>query len=254
MTNDNQNNQTLLPLNVSELLKDLEKSSLSATNLETLNRYVTNPNQAPEHILPWLAFAVSVDDWSDNWADDIKRNVIKASVEIHKKKGTIGALRSALEAFDYENITVEEWFDYDAAPHFFRVLFSITKEGFDVDGMPEVIQVILNTKNARSYLDDLKAVLLSKMSKSNVGAVIISKEVAPLYHFIYQDDDEIETNADISYLASAVFTKESSIIATGVYDSYQDRLDLVSQNPYFSAICVTNEVVEIRTLEPVILF
>ena len=100
--------KTLLPINASDLLKDLESTSTRATALEALNRYVTNPNLAPEHILPWLAFAVSADDWNDGWTEEIKRNVIKASIGVHKKKGTIGALRSALEAFNYENITVED--------------------------------------------------------------------------------------------------------------------------------------------------
>ncbi|MFT7086973.1 MAG: phage tail P2-like protein [Rickettsiales bacterium] len=182
MSSDTKKN-TLLPLNVTDLLKDLESSSLRATNLEALNQYVLSPNQAPEHILPWLAFAVSVDDWSDNWSDEVKRNVIKASVGIHQIKGTIGALRSALEAFDYENIVAHEWFDYDGQPHFFRVFFDITKEGFSTEDMPEVVRAIDNSKNARSHLEELRATLLAEITDSYVVSTIISKEVSEVSNF-----------------------------------------------------------------------
>lgn len=111
-----ENNQSLLPPNASALLKDLEAVSAVALDLETLNRFVNNPTEAPENILPWLAWAVSADDWSDNWSEQVRRNVIKASIEVHRRKGTIGALRKALQAFNYTNIKVEEWFDYGADP------------------------------------------------------------------------------------------------------------------------------------------
>lgn len=175
------NNKSLLPPNATKLLRDLEIVSNRAFNLETLNRFVNNPNQALENILPWLAWAVSVDDWSDSWSVEVKRKIIKASVEIHKKKGTIGALRRALEAFNYSNIKVEEWFEYGGDPHFFRVFFDITKAGFDVNILSQIQRVINNTKNARSHLESLKAFLVTEINSLTLGSVIISKEITTIY-------------------------------------------------------------------------
>ena len=109
MSNDNQT--SLLPINAAGLLRDLEQVGNKILDLEIANNLVCNPDKVPENILPWLAWALSVDDWSDNWPEEIRRNVIKASVEIHRRKGTIGALKRALQAFNCSNIRIEEWFD-----------------------------------------------------------------------------------------------------------------------------------------------
>ena len=243
--------KTLLPINASDLLKDLENISLRATTLETLNRYVNNPDLAPEHILPWLAFAVSADDWSDGWSEQIKRNVIRASIEVHKKKGTIGALRKALEAFNYKNITVEEWFDYGGDPYFFRVFFDVTEPGFDVSILPDVRKVIDNTKNARSHLENLKAFLSAEMGLINMGSAMISKEITPLPHFIYETDDEVENNSSMPLMASAVFAKEIGIVQPIIYDK-DDELENEVSNPFIGSFFISKEITIISpvTYEP----
>lgn len=197
-----ENNQSLLPPNASALLKDLEAVSAVALDLETLNRFVNNPTEAPENILPWLAWAVSADDWSDNWSEQVRRNVIKASIEVHRRKGTIGALRKALQAFNYTNIKVEEWFDYGADPYFFRVFFDVVEPGFDVNIIPEVQKVIESTKNARSHLESLRAYLSAEVGLASIGSVIISKEVTSLNPVIFDHDDELENESPAPILGT----------------------------------------------------
>ena len=206
------NDTTLLPANASELLKDLENTTLRSTTLEALNKDILNPDLAPDVILPWLAFAVSVDDWSDNWTEEIKRNVIRSSIEVHKKKGTIGALRKALESFNYENITVEEWFDYGGAPYFFRVFFDVKEPGFDVDILPEVLRVINNTKNIRSHLESLKAFLSAESVQINLGSAMLSKEITTLDHVVYDSDDELNNQSSMPFVGTFLISKEITTI------------------------------------------
>jgi phage tail P2-like protein len=245
----NDDNKSLLPINASKLLKDLESSSLKASDLEALNRYITNPNLAPENILPWLAWAVSVDDWDDNWTLEVRRNVIRSSIKIHKKKGTIGALRSALEAFNYENITVEEWFNYGGAPHFFRVFFDVVEPGFDVGILPEVQKVINSTKNARSHLESLKAFLSAEMGIVNLGSAMISKEITPLPHFIYETDDEVENVSSTPYVGIFLISKEIVQVNPVIFDSDDE---LISQNVIMPAIGTFLISKEITTINPLI--
>ena len=233
--------KSLLPINASQLLKDLENSSLKAISLEALNRYVTNPDLAPDNILPWLAWAVSVDDWSDNLSLAVKKNVIKASINVHKKKGTIGALRSALEAFNYENIIVEEWFDYDGDPHFFRVFFDVTEPGFDVGILPQVQKVIDNTKNVRSHLESLRAFLSAEMGLINMGSAMISKEITPLPQFIYENDDEIENVSSMPLIASSFFVKELATVNPVIYEE-DDNLENESDNPVIGLFLLSKEI------------
>ena len=207
-----ENNQSLLPPNSSTLLRDLEEIFGDSFDLPTLNRYVVNPDLAPAHILPWLAWALSVDDWSDSWSEQIRRNVIKASVEVHRKKGTIGALKKALQVFNYENVKVEEWFEYGADPYFFRVFFEVREPGFDVNILPQVQKVIESTKNARSHLESLRAYLSAEMGLVSIGTIIISKEVTSLNPVIFDHDDELENQSDAPTLGTFFITKEITTI------------------------------------------
>lgn len=205
-------NESLLPPNATSLLKDLEAVFGDAIDLPTLNRFVNNPDEAPANILPWLAWAVSVDDWSDGWSEEVRRNVIKASIEVHRRKGTIGALKKALQAFNYTNVIVEEWFDYGADPYFFRVFFDVIEPGFDVSILPQVQKVIESTKNARSHLESLRAYLSAEMGLVNIGSMIISKEVTSLEPVIFDHDDELENESPAPILGAFLITKEITTI------------------------------------------
>ena len=153
--------KSLLPINASELLKDLENSSLKATSLEALNRYVTNPDLAPDNILPWLAFSVSVDDWSDNWPKVIKREMIKNSISLHQIKGTKRAIQKALEIIGVAG-EIALWWELNPrmTPHSFNITAYLNdniNEGADViiglDTQQKLINLIENVKPARSHFN-----------------------------------------------------------------------------------------------------
>ncbi len=61
-----------------------------------------SPATCPAAVLPWLAWALSVDEWDSTWPVETQRQVIAASIEQHRKKGTVGALRRALQRLGYE--------------------------------------------------------------------------------------------------------------------------------------------------------
>lgn len=72
---------------------------------------IWNPQACPEALLPWLAMGVSVDVWSADWDEDTRRSVITASPMVHRLKGTLGAVRRTLAAFDLDTQVVEWWQD-----------------------------------------------------------------------------------------------------------------------------------------------
>lgn len=80
-----------------------------------------NPQACPAALLPWLAWALSVDTWDAGWSEATKRAVIAASVAVHRRKGTPWAVRQAMTAAGAPGMTVEEWFAYGGAPYYFRV-------------------------------------------------------------------------------------------------------------------------------------
>jgi phage tail P2-like protein len=52
--------------------------------------------RCPTKLLPWLAWALSVDVWDDSWPETVKRQAIADSPDYHRIKGTDQAVLSAL--------------------------------------------------------------------------------------------------------------------------------------------------------------
>lgn len=234
------NNQSLLSPNATKLLKDLEAVSSKSIDLQTLNRFVNNPNLAPANILPWLAWSLSVDDWDENWSIDVRRSVIKASVEVHRQKGTIGALKKALAAFNYQNIKIEEWFNYSGDPYHFKVSLEIVDVGFDFSIIGEIERIVKNTKNVRSYLEVLKAYLATKPALFHIGSFVMSKDITTLYPVIYTGDDLLIRNLTQSF-SVALISKE----LTTIYPR-QFSLQSKAQDLSLGAFFITKEITTIH--------
>ncbi|MGM0563676.1 MAG: phage tail protein I, partial [Pseudomonadota bacterium] len=84
-----------------------------------------------------------------------KRGVIKAAVELHKKKGTPGAVKRAISALGF-TAKMLEWFEEPSlAPHSFRVEFEFDgdSEGVSQSLYQELVEVALSAKSKRSHLE-----------------------------------------------------------------------------------------------------
>lgn len=167
---------SILPPNASALERDIEAAVISRFLLLSASRarYLFNPDLCPAHILPWLAWAVSVDLWNENWTTERKRAVIRGAVCVHQSKGTIGALRTAIQGYNGMNIRVEEWFQYGGDPFKFRVIAEILTSG--ISNLNEVEQSILATKNLRSHLERL-SFLMTANGETFVGVAVGAYEL-----------------------------------------------------------------------------
>lgn len=67
-----------------------------------------NPWKCPAPLLPWLAWALSVDTWDSVWPEQIKRSVIAESVAVHRIKGTPSSVKRALTAAGFPDATIVE--------------------------------------------------------------------------------------------------------------------------------------------------
>ena len=111
--------QTLLPPNASDLERAAEgaiRARLEAVPIPLATLW--NPDTCPAPLLPWLAWALSVDQWSDQWPEAMQRDVIRQSYEIHSKKGTVYSLRHALLTAGHGECEIQEGLDagrYDGA-------------------------------------------------------------------------------------------------------------------------------------------
>ncbi len=105
--------KTLLPPNNRTALEiALEQAQgCGINNMPVPLRDLWRVDSCPAELLPWLAWTLSVDVWDDEWNEQQKRNVIRASVEIHKHKGTLFAVEQAIIALGVDANITEWWQD-----------------------------------------------------------------------------------------------------------------------------------------------
>ena len=104
---------TLLPHNATGAESALEQSTAYGTRLPEPIRALWNPDTCPAALLPWLAWSLSVDEWDAGWPEDVKRAAIRASVGVHRRKGTPGAVLDALRSAGYGEAVIIERFGHD---------------------------------------------------------------------------------------------------------------------------------------------
>ena len=74
-------------------------------------RHLWNPDKCPAHMLPYLACVMSVDGEATDFSEDQLRALIKASLGIHIKKGTIASIKETIEALGYRVARIDEGVD-----------------------------------------------------------------------------------------------------------------------------------------------
>lgn len=120
----------------------------SALDVDVI-RSVTDPATCPEPLLPWLAWAMSVDVWDDSWDLATRRAVIAASPAVQRTKGTLFAVRTALTAVNVTS-TVKEWWQYSPQKRHgtFDVTLWVTAVGapITVDLIKQVRQIVTRAK------------------------------------------------------------------------------------------------------------
>ncbi|MFE8048646.1 phage tail protein I [Brenneria goodwinii] len=114
-------------------------------------RQLWNPDTCPAHLLPYLAWAFSVDRWDEAWPDSLKRQVIRDAFFIHRHKGTIGALRRVVEPFGYL-IRIVEWWQNGDAPGTFRLDIGVQDSGITEETFYELERLIADAKPASRHL------------------------------------------------------------------------------------------------------
>ena len=76
-------------------------------------------DELDEEAIDALAYDLHVDWYNLNYPLEAKRAVVKDSVRVHKRLGTLYAVKTALGSV-YPESEIEEWFDYGGEPLKFR--------------------------------------------------------------------------------------------------------------------------------------
>lgn len=146
----------------------LEKA-LSASDARTLDaphdviRQAWDAETCPEHLLPYLAAARSVDEWDHAWPIERKRQVIRDAIPVHRRKGTAGAVRRAA-ADVAAGARIRRWFEQvpRGRPFTFEVRAAVAGEW---------------TAAAARRL--YRAVVMAKAARSLMTALVIERQATP---------------------------------------------------------------------------
>lgn len=156
---------SLLPKNLSELERDLDSAIARMENIEIPISTLWDPWRCPIDLLPWLAWAVSVDSWRSHWKESIKRQTVANSLDLHRIKGSRPAVELAIESLGLE-YRLLEWFQESpkAEPGTFKLDVYIEDDSYSASNNAELEQVINDSKNTRSHLRKINLNLSSKGS------------------------------------------------------------------------------------------
>lgn len=102
---------SLLPPNTTPLERALEQTMATFEPPADIAK-LWNAATCPVDFLPYLAWAVSVDEWDHTWSEERKRAVIAESRAVHQHKGTPSAIRRILIALGQPDAEIIERCDY----------------------------------------------------------------------------------------------------------------------------------------------
>lgn len=201
--------QQLLPGNSTQLEQLAAQALAQIQRVPIPLRQLCNPDTCPLELLPYLAWAFSVDRWDSKWTETSKRSAIRSSHFIHSRKGTIGALRRVVEPLGYL-IEVLEWWQTtpNGVPGTFSIKVGVLDTGITEEMYQELTWLIDDARPVTRHLTGL-AINLETQGYLNIAVALYEGDEIDVYPPVMRD---IEVTG-----AFGVVGREHSIDTLDVY-------------------------------------
>lgn len=237
---------SLLPPNASKLERDIEKQFSSSLELPVQIKELWDPFLCPLSLLPWLAWANSVDQWEDSWPEEIKRQVVANAFEVHRYKGTPFAVQRALNSLGIKTSITEWWESHGSGvPGTMSVLallndnISKDQDGLITESMLKMVTAAISASKRGSVHFDVElcisfdeTVAVAGIFSDSIGFMDIEPESIPIVpdeltlqqHISGAEHrvDCIETELNFSPLAPGSLTLTQSIAGVGYHIACYD--------------------------------
>lgn len=158
---------SLMQVYPSVLDKDTLFNALGQSTAEAIGEAFLNVKKASiytriaeldEGVLDILAKDFGISWYDYDFQLDTKRRVVAAAFSVHRHMGTVGAMITAICAI-WPDSTVEEWFEYNGDPFYFRVLVNANEPGAEPIRFDAIDKTVKLYKNERSWLEDNRVIL-----------------------------------------------------------------------------------------------
>ncbi|HDX9864979.1 TPA: phage tail protein I [Escherichia coli] len=148
---------SLLPPSASDFMRCVERGTARLSALPVSLNQLWDPDTCPVALLPYLAWALSVDRWDRDWTEETKRQVIRDAWAIHRHKGTISAIRRVVEPFGYV-INVTEWWETGDPPGAFRLDIGVLDVGITEEMYTEMERLIADARPVSRHMTGLNII------------------------------------------------------------------------------------------------
>ena len=174
---------SLLPQSEDITLKSID--TVYAKKVDQLNDEIqvistlAQPKMVDESFLPYLAHTYQVAFWSNELTTDEKRAIIDFSIHLHRKKGTLFALKEVLKRLNID-VKFYEWFEYQGLPYHFKIdvdFLNRPAEDKDLKIIEEFIEIYKNTK---SILELININIKTNLKERYAMATITGEEIEVL--------------------------------------------------------------------------
>ncbi|WP_431080131.1 phage tail protein I [Pseudomonas thivervalensis] len=171
----------LLPSNSTPLERQAAQALAQIQRVPIPLRTLYNPDLCPLPLLPYLAWAFSVDRWDSKWTEAAKRAAIRSAYYIHSRKGTIGSLRRVVEPLGYLIEIIEWWQTVPVGPRAtFRLKVGVLDTGITEEMYQELTWLIDDAKPLTRHLTGL-AISLETTGSVHIGACITEGDEIDIY-------------------------------------------------------------------------
>ena len=109
--------------------------------------------ELPEELVDILAYDFHIDWYDYSYPLNVKRDILKNGMRVHKKMGTKYAVETALRDV-YKSARVEEWFEYGGEPYMFRVIIDVSVDGLTDEAKRKLEGKMRHYKNLRSQCEN----------------------------------------------------------------------------------------------------
>ncbi len=171
----------LLPSNSTSLERQAAQALAQIQRVPIPLRTLYSPDLCPLPLLPYLAWAFSVDRWDSKWTEAAKRAAIRSAYYIHSRKGTIGSLRRVVEPLGYLIEIIEWWQTVPVGPRAtFRLKVGVLDTGITEEMYQELTWLIDDAKPLTRHLTGL-AISLETTGSVHIGACITEGDEIDIY-------------------------------------------------------------------------
>jgi phage tail P2-like protein len=184
---------SLLPSGSTPLERRAAQACAGISDLNTPLRDLWNPDRCPVKFLPYLAWAFSVDRWDEKWTPAEKRKAVKDAFYIHRRKGTIAAIRRVIEAMGY-SMSIAEWWQVADPRGTFRLTIDVNEVGITEEIVRELERLIGDARPVSRHIAQLS--IAAKVSGFIYSAVSVHDgDIVTVYPADYEPDDSIKYNS-----------------------------------------------------------